>query len=235
MRRGAPWLLAGLLLAIAAVPSVGSLGTVTVAPTVGYGHPASAGSDVVLSDNTTDNLLFVPNVLSASPTSYPAELDVLVTNRGIFPHTFTVAAQSNYSLSPSNFTVYLASHPPLVSANVSSGAGKTVWANFTVSAPGVYEFICEVSGHFASGMYGYLYVGVPLPSSSSSKTSPLVPTWVLVAVGVLVVVGIAVALLLRSRRKPPRPSGAPADQGGSSPASGSNSAADRGAETARTS
>jgi uncharacterized cupredoxin-like copper-binding protein len=175
----------------------------------GFLNLTSTGPGLQLSENTSDALAFVPNALSASPAHYPAVVDVLVTNLGSFGHTFTLAPQTNVSLSPANFTTYFQQHPPLVSVNVPSGAGLTVWANFTVTAPGVYQYICEIPGHFASGMYGFLYVGVPVPAVAPPPSTAIVEGWVLVGSAVLLGIGVGVALIASFTGRFPRAPGGP--------------------------
>jgi uncharacterized cupredoxin-like copper-binding protein len=171
----------------------------------------SVGPGLLLSDNTTDNLQFVPSVLGASPAHYPVSLDVLVTNLGSFGHTFSLASQANVTLSPANFTQYFAAHPPLVSVNVPSGAGATVWANFTVPAPGVYQYICEIPDHFASGMSGLLYVGVPVPALPAAPSTAVVESWILAGSAVLLGIGILLAAVASFTGRFPR---APGSHGG---------------------
>ncbi len=180
----------------------------------GYLNLTSVGPGLLLSDNTTNSLSFVPNVLAAAPTHYPVNVDVLVTNLGgSFPHTFTLAPQTNVSLSPANFTQYFAQHPPLVRASVPIGAGSSVWANFTVAAPGVYEYICEVPGHFASGMFGFLYVGVtPTPPPPPPSTA-VVESWVLAGSLGLLGIGVVLAVVASFSGRFPR---APGSHGGQS-------------------
>lgn len=159
-----------------------------------------------LNENTTDALLFVPNVLSASPSHYPIVVAVLVQNEGNFGHTFTLASQSNVTLSPANYTAYFAAHAPLVNSNVPASPGGKSWANFTIVAPGVYQYICEISGHFANGMFGFLYVGVPVPAPPAAPSTAVVEGWVLAGSAVLLGIGVlltAAAALLG--RFPPRP------------------------------
>ena len=175
---------------------------------------SSIGPGLLLSENTTDSLSFVPSVLAVAPPHFPSAVDVLVTNQGSLGHTFTLAAQSNVSLSPANFTTYFSQHPPLVSVNVPSGAGSTVWANFTVSSPGVYQYICEVPGHFASGMTGLLYVAVPVPALPPAPSTAVVEGWVLVGAAVLVGIGIALAAVASFAGRFPRP---PSSHGGHPP------------------
>ncbi|MGD0250392.1 MAG: plastocyanin/azurin family copper-binding protein [Thermoplasmata archaeon] len=169
---------------------------------------SSTGPGLGLSENTTDALAFVPNVLSASPAHYPVVVDVLVTNLGSFAHTFTIAPQSNVSLSPANFTQYFQQHAPLASVNVPTGAGATVWANFTVTGPGVYQYICEIPGHFADGMSGLLYVGVSVPASIAPPSTAIVEVWVLVGSAVLLGIGVALAAVAAFTGRFPRPPGA---------------------------
>lgn len=166
---------------------------------------SSTAPGLELSENTTDSLSFVPNVLSASPTRYPVVVAVLVRNEGTFGHTFTMAAQSNVSLSPTNFSQYFSTHPPLVNSAVPPLPGGTVWANFTVPGPGVYEYICEISGHFASGMYGFFYVGVPVPAPPPPPSTAIVDSWVLAGSAILLGIGVVVtAAAALAGRFPPR-------------------------------
>lgn len=174
----------------------------------------STGPGLELSENTTDALAFVPNVLSATPSHYPVVVDVLVTNEGNFAHTFSLASQSNVSLSPANFTQYFQQHAPLVSVDIPSGAGSTVWANFTVAGPGVYQYLCEVPGHFASGMDGLLYVGVPVPAATSPPSTAIVESWVLVGSAILLGIGVLIAAIASFTGRFPR---RPGSHGGHGP------------------
>lgn len=167
---------------------------------------SSTAPGLELSENTTDSLSFVPNVLSASPSHFPVVIAVLVRNEGTLGHTFTLAPQSNVTLLATNYTSYFASHPPLVSEDVPAVPGGTVWANFTVTAPGVYQYICEVSGHFASGMYGFLYAGVPVPPPPPSPSTAIVEGWVLAGSAILLGVGAVLTVLtMLAGRFPSRP------------------------------
>lgn len=164
------------------------------------------GPGELLSENTTDSLSFVPNVLSVSPSTYPVTLDVLVTNLGNDGHTFTMSPLSNVTLLPSNFTQFFQQHSPLTNSPVPSGAGSTVWANFTVYAPGVYQYICTITGHFANGMTGELYVGVPVPPAPPPPSTAIIQGWILVGVATLLGVGVAIVVIASfTGRVPPRP------------------------------
>jgi len=168
---------------------------------------SSTAPGLELSENTTNAPGFLPDVLGASPTHYPIVIAVLVTNQGSLGHTFTLAPESNVTLSPTNYSDYFAAHAPLVNVNVPALTGGSVWANFTITAPGVYQYICEISGHFAAGMYGFLYVGIPVPAPPPPPSTGVVDSWVLVGSAVLIGIGVLfVALAALSGRFPPRAS-----------------------------
>ncbi len=144
-----------------------------------------------LSENTTNTPAFVPDVLSVTPHAYPAVLNVTVTNVGDFMHTFTVASQTNVTV-PQSFGAYFVQYPFLTNTTVPAGPPLVAIANFSVPAPGIYMYICEASGHYAAGMYGYLYVGVPTPPVAPTPSTAVVDTWILV--GSLLLVGIGAIL-----------------------------------------
>ncbi len=172
----------------------------------GFVNLTSTAPGVILSENTTDSYQFVPAVLSASPAHYPVTVDVLVTNTGSLGHTFTVSPLSNYTLSPANFTQTFATNPALVSAAVPSGSGSTVWGNFTIRAPGVYQYICTIPGHFGNGMTGFLYVGVAVPPTPPTPSTAIIDTWILVGAGAVLGVGVLLAVVASySGRFPQRP------------------------------
>jgi uncharacterized cupredoxin-like copper-binding protein len=153
---------------------------------------APAGPGTVLGTNATAAFSFVPNLLGVMPSHYPVAVDVLVANVGSLPHTFTIESQPNVTLSPTSFYATFATAPP--AANVSiANPGTSVWANFTLSKPGVYEFICEVAGHFANGMDGFLYVGLPVPAVSTPSTAIVAPE---LLAGGAALLGIGVVLVV---------------------------------------
>ena len=162
-----------------------------------------------LQENTTNSLTFAPNVLSASPTHYPIVVAVLVQNEGDFAHTFTLASQSNVTMSVSNYSQYLTQHPPLVDATVPSTPGGTVWANFTIPAPGVYQYICTVTGHFQNGMYGFFYVGVPVPPPPPVPSTAIIDAWILVGSAILLGIGVAITAAAAFGGRFPRSSAPP--------------------------
>ncbi len=157
-------------------------------------------------ENTTDSYQFIPAVLVANSSHFPLIVDVLVTNQGSLGHTFTVSPLSNYTLSPANFSTTFATNAPLVNQPIGSGVGTTAWANFTIRAPGVYQYICTITGHFANGMTGSLYVNFPPPASVAPPSTAIVEAWILVGSAVLLGVGVLIAVVAAySGRFPSKP------------------------------
>jgi len=152
---------------------------------------SSSSPPLVLETNTTDSLQFQPAVLAASPSELPVNFAVRVVNLGGFSHTFTLDGTPNGSITS---IAYFATHTPLANVTVPTTGNKTVVADFTILKAGVYEFVCTVPGHFTSGMYGFLYVGVPVPTPPAAPSTAIVQTWVLM--GSLVLLGIGGLLLL---------------------------------------
>lgn len=170
---------------------------------------SASGPAQVLSENTTNQLSFVPSVLSVTPATpgTPVTVDVKVTNLGAIPHTFTVVAQSNVTIPTID---YFTTHTPLVAVNVPGSTNGFVWANFTVPAAGVYQYVCTITGHYTNGMFGYLYVGVPPPAVAPPPSTAIVEAGVLLGAFALLGVGVvlvAVSGLVGRFPKPPRTEG----------------------------
>jgi len=153
---------------------------------------AGGGGAVDLTAQTNDVLRFLPDILAVNATVFPVNVHVELTNVGGASHTFTLEAESNNTLLPGNFSAYFVSHHPLV--DVSIVAQAVVWANFTVLAPGAYEYICKVLPHFANGMFGWLYVGIAPPAPAAAPSTAIVQAGVLIGAGSLLGIGIVFAV-----------------------------------------
>lgn len=182
----------------------GMSGTLRVA------YATSAGG-YLLTTQTTDNLRFVPAQLAVpNATHFPITVSVEIENAGSTLHTFTIEGQNNNTLQPGNFSTYFGTHPPLANVNVPTTPGVPVWANFTITGKGAFEFICEVPGHFAGGMFGWLYVGYapspppPPPSTALMDVGFLVGAGGLLGLAVLLtVVATFVGRFPRAPKDPP--------------------------------
>jgi uncharacterized cupredoxin-like copper-binding protein len=158
----------------------------------GFLNLTPTGPTLLLTDNTTNTPAFVPNVLATGTTVHGVvNLHVHLINQGDVTHTFTVSSQVNTSFtSLAEFDTY----GQLANVIVPGSAPLSAWANFTVTTPGFYEYVCTESGHFAAGMFGFLYVEVSPPSPPSPPSTALVEVPVLVGSAVLLGIGLVLAL-----------------------------------------
>lgn len=165
--------------------------------TVRVGSGVSSGTFALSVQTASSALAFVPNVLVIqNTTNFPITVSVAVSNLGTTTHTFTLTGQNNLTLNPSNFTTYFQTHPPLANVQVPTTSGQVVYANFTITGKGAYQFICEAPGHYNAGMDGWLYVGwAPTPPPPPPGTA-IVDTPVLLGAGALL--GVAVLFTLAS-------------------------------------
>jgi len=156
---------------------------------------APAASFTVEDASAASTLSFTPAALGVDATSFPIHLEVEVSNLGTNPHTWTLAPQPNVNLTPGNFTTYFQAHPPAANIAIPTGIGILAFANVTLNSPGVYEFLCEIPGHFAAGMFGFLYVGVPVPHAPAAPSSAVVQAWILLTGAALLGVGVLLAVV----------------------------------------
>ena len=170
------------------------------------GAPSGPGIVANVSASSTA-FAWLPPAIEIDTTAFPVTVDMQITNAGSNAHTFELAAQPNVTLLSGNFTTYFTQHPPAAFVNVPSSPGTVAWANFTLSKPGIYEYICTIPGHFTGGMYGYMYVGVAAPATEAPPSTEIVSEWVLVGGALLLGLGglLAAAALLVGRfpRGPP--------------------------------
>jgi cytochrome c oxidase subunit II len=100
---------------------------------------------------------FNPNVITI-PADTP--VPITITNHGVTMHNFSITDHKNPNVTNLN-----------ISVNVNPGETKTV----TVNAPaGTYYFYCDVPGHEAAGMFGYLEVkaGAAISTAEETVTPP---------------------------------------------------------------
>lgn len=168
---------------------------------------STAGPGVQLTEQTSDHLQFLPNQLVVNATHYPIVINVQITNGGSDSHTWTLTPQANVFPTSQNYSNYLKVHAPLANAQI-TGPGVVTWANFTIAQPGEYEYFCTISGHFAAGMNGTLFVGVQPPALAPLPSTALVQIYVLAGAGSLLLVGVVLAFASTwMGRFPPRVAG----------------------------
>ena len=159
---------------------------------------------------TATSLRFVSDELNASSEkTFPFAVTVFFGNLGSLSHTFTISPIPNYNLSTSNYTTFLTQHPPLVSIPVPTSPGTYNNGSFVISAPGYYEYICTIPGHFLSGMDGFLYAGIPtpVPVVAPVVSTAIVQSGVLIGGGSLLGFGVvlAAAASIAGRIPPSKP------------------------------
>lgn len=135
----------------------------------------------------------------------PGETIVIdIRNLGSLPHTFTLSSLVNYTLPYSGNTnltsVFLVQHPSYYSINISATQGSVTVATFTAPTQiGSYQYFCTESGHFASGMEGFLGVGVsvgPPPAPPGIGLPVFIISGVIVG---LVVIAIVLGFVIGKR------------------------------------
>jgi plastocyanin len=148
-----------VLLAGATVPASGGLGLEVLSPRA---SPAASGSIVVAA---TGDYGYQPDSFDQVPVD--ANISVTFSDDSPLQHSFTISSREGFVIptgdTPTQLAQFLASYPPFLSLLV-NGSGDVATGNFTSPAtPGWYEFVCNVSGHFQSGMYGFIAFGESLP------------------------------------------------------------------------
>ena len=104
-------------------------------------------------------LAFAPDDISNVAPGSNVTIDI--TNLGSLAHTFTVSSLVNYTLPYSGNTnltgTFLVSHPYFYSIDIPDVQGSLTVATFTApTVVGSYQFFCTATGHFPSGMEGFL-------------------------------------------------------------------------------
>jgi plastocyanin len=200
MKRVAALALAGLVLL-----GLFSGGGVAQPPAAASAHPGVLVDNVSVS--TTSSYSFQPNQITVTPG---ALVHLVVTQDANFAHSFVLSSVANFTIPSSDTDSQLAAffnaHPPIVNLSIPGTVGAQVAKDFTAPALGTYEFVCIVSGHFQSGMFGFLYSGTSPPGGSSSSGLSLSPLVLGAIVGLVVVVVVVGVLIARrgSRRTPPQ-------------------------------
>jgi hypothetical protein len=160
----------------------------------------AAGVTIIMSVGVNGGLVYSPNAVPAAGQSLisPGEnVTIQITNLGSLPHTFTLSSLVNYTLpyaGNTNLTsTFLVSHPAYYSINISDVQGSKTTANFLApSKIGSYQFFCIEPQHFASGMEGFLGVGITVGPPAAP---PGIGTPVFIIAGTIVALVILAIVL----------------------------------------
>ena len=165
------------------------------------------GGSASISIAAVPNYAYQPDSIGNVPLN--ATITVTFTDDDVLPHTFNISSREGFRI-PNDYTAaqlneLFSEYPPLYAATVISQGDVSVGQFTSPSAPGWYEFICNESGHFSEGMYGFIAFGEPVPSNltppSHGSETPIVGSALISALGVVVIAAILVVVALWRRRR----------------------------------
>jgi plastocyanin len=164
--------------------------------------PVDESGSFYLNVTTTSPYAFVPDTFQNIPTN--TTVQVTVTDADSLAHTFSIVNWEGVVLpSTADIASVVAAHGTLFTKNV-SGSGDVEKGSFTSPGPGWYEFVCEETGHFAYGMYGFIAFGMALPANltvSAPSTGPGAAVFIIIGTIVsLVVIAIVLGFVAGRRR-----------------------------------
>ncbi|MGD0250293.1 MAG: hypothetical protein ABSB97_05345 [Thermoplasmata archaeon] len=177
-------------------------GSITVRATANYGY----SPDRI--QNVSTNAVITVTFLDDDPSGMQHSLNISSREGFVIPTTYTAAQMDHL----------FGTYPTLYSTIVNYTGAQSVGTFQSPPTPGWYEFICNVSGHFALGMYGFIAFGENLPSNLTSPSRTdlggmNVSTLGIVFVGVFLVAFAVVYLVWHRRRTvrkmTPQPVGRP--------------------------
>jgi len=178
-------------------------------------HPAATDSITVMA---TADYHYQPDTFQQVPTS--ATITVTFSDTDNLPHSFTISSREGFvvptTYTPTQLDQLFTTYPPLFSSFVSGPGNQSVGTFQSPTTAGWYEFICNVTGHFQDGMYGFIAFGENLPSNltppvrvglGGSNITPLQAA----SAGAVVLAIVLVFVVWRRRRSatkvPPGPPG----------------------------
>jgi plastocyanin len=162
-----------------------------------------AGSSLQVTASST--FQFAPDLISNTPTN--TSITVTFINGDVQTHSFTISSREGWvipsSYQSSDLESLFAHYPPLFSQQVNT-SGQQVVATFNSPQKGWYEFVCNQSGHFQKGMYGFIAFGEALPSNltvSVLSTAPGAAVFIISgSIVAMVVVAIVLGFVIGRRR-----------------------------------
>lgn len=168
--------------------------------------PHGSATEQSLWVNGTAATVWLPATMYASP-GIPIVINAGI--QGSLSHTFVLDGVSNDSaVSPGTNLPSSFSYPaPPTSAQFPISlnlvnAGTTYTSSPVILKAGVYWYVCTVPGHFASGMWGKLYVGVqPTPPASVPQISNVIQ-YAYLGLAAVIIGGAAFLILMGQMERP---------------------------------
>jgi plastocyanin len=175
----------------------------------GAGPTAASYSLVV---NATADYTYQPATFQQVPTDTNITVTFTDKDPANMPHTLNISGREGFKI-PTTYTAaqlnaLFTKFPGLFNASVSAYNDQVVKTFLSPSEPGWYEFICNVTGHFQNGMYGFIAFGENLPPNLTPPSrvglggATFSPLDAAVLGGVLVVVLAGIVVWRRSRSAP---------------------------------
>jgi len=190
-----------------------------------HAAPRTDGDAYPLAVAATPDYGYQPDTFQQIPTN--TNISVTFSDDDVLQHTFTVSSREGFVI-PDSYTMsqldqLFDRYPALVSLLVNPGGPPATGSFLSPAAPGWYEFVCNVSGHFQLGMYGFIAFGEALPANLTHVTpvgvgGAKINVAQAASIGALLLV-LLVAFVLWRRGRSPRKS-APTRSGPSAPPAG---------------
>jgi plastocyanin len=204
----------GLAILVAVVLFVGATAVVSVSARAD-GPSATSDSITVVA---TSDYGYQPKTFEQIATG--TTITVTFSDADVLAHSFTISSREGFVIptnyNPTQLTQLFEEYPAIYSSLLNYSGDRSVGTFESPAQPGWYEFVCNVSGHFQDGMYGFVAFGENLPSNLTTpdrtgvgggNISPLEAAGI--GVGIIAVLAIAYFLWARRSTPPKRPAAAP--------------------------
>jgi hypothetical protein len=153
-------------LVVVALLAVGALTLPIEAAPLPAAQPATTGSFTV---TATADYGYQPDTFEQVPVNATITVTFTDDDPANMQHSFNISSREGFVI-PTSYTAtqlnqLFSAYPPLYAATVYSLGNQSVGKFQSPATPGWYEFVCNVSGHFQDGMYGFIAFGENLPSN----------------------------------------------------------------------
>jgi len=170
---------------------------------------AATGSIVV---SATSDYGYQPDTFEQVPINATITVTFTDDDPSGMQHSFNLSSREGFVIpttySAAQLDQLFKTYPTQYSSLVNYTGDQVVGTFHSPATPGWYEFVCNVSGHFQNGMYGFVAFGENLPANLTHPSrvglgGGLDPFDAGLA-GVLVLAVVLAMVVLRRRRPPPR-------------------------------
>ena len=215
-----------IVLAVVLLLSLFGVGT-SVAKSHGAGVAVAVGASFAVS--ASSGFKFDPSLIAnVSDNNNTVNDTIVFTNGDSLQHTFTLSSREGWVI-PSTYTpgqleAFFNSYHPSFSVTANTGS---MTVSFPAPAKGWYEFVCNETGHFSEGMFGFIAFGEGLPANltvTAAYDGPGAAVFIIVGTIVaLTVIAIVLGFVVGRRRgalheMPPERLGYPEPQTPAEPA-----------------